>query len=200
MGRVKLTETALRDAHQSLLATRMRTRDMLPIAEMMDQVGFFSIEMWGGATFDTCIRFERRPLGNVCAKPPCLDSASCADRLADCTAESTRRVRLSSRGRRDSGRLRAMALVSSGFLAVDARKNPQGLAAMRRAHRDLMAVAAVPGYTKINPHQPSPCASASRPRNSSGNAVRPSDCNRRQRVRWVRRPMWQRRNRRARIT
>jgi pyruvate carboxylase subunit B len=57
MGRVRLTETAFRDAHQSLLATRMRTRDMLPIAEMMDQVGFFSIEMWGGATFDTCIRF-----------------------------------------------------------------------------------------------------------------------------------------------
>jgi pyruvate carboxylase subunit B len=57
MGKVRLTETAFRDAHQSLLATRMRTRDMLPIAEMMDQVGFFSMEMWGGATFDTCIRF-----------------------------------------------------------------------------------------------------------------------------------------------
>jgi len=57
MGRVKLTDTVFRDAHQSLLATRMRTRDMLPIAEKMDQVGFFSIEMWGGATFDTCIRY-----------------------------------------------------------------------------------------------------------------------------------------------
>ena len=57
MGKVKLTETAFRDAHQSLLATRMRTRDMLPIAEKMDQVGFFSMEMWGGATFDTCIRY-----------------------------------------------------------------------------------------------------------------------------------------------
>ncbi len=57
MGRVKLTDTVLRDAHQSLLATRMRTRDMLPIAEMMDQAGFFSLEMWGGATFDTCIRY-----------------------------------------------------------------------------------------------------------------------------------------------
>ncbi len=57
MGRVKLTDTVFRDAHQSLLATRMRTRDMLPIAEMMDQVGFFSLEMWGGATFDTCIRY-----------------------------------------------------------------------------------------------------------------------------------------------
>ena len=57
MGRVKLTDTVFRDAHQSLLATRMRTRDMLPIAEEMDQVGFFSLEMWGGATFDTCIRY-----------------------------------------------------------------------------------------------------------------------------------------------
>ncbi|MDD1721914.1 MAG: sodium-extruding oxaloacetate decarboxylase subunit alpha [Methanothrix sp.] len=57
MGRVKLTDTVFRDAHQSLLATRMRTRDMLPIAEKMDQVGFFSLETWGGATFDTCIRY-----------------------------------------------------------------------------------------------------------------------------------------------
>jgi len=57
MGNVELTETAFRDAHQSLLATRMRTRDMLPIAEKMDQVGFFSLEAWGGATFDTCIRY-----------------------------------------------------------------------------------------------------------------------------------------------
>ncbi|HPC89249.1 MAG TPA: sodium-extruding oxaloacetate decarboxylase subunit alpha [Methanothrix sp.] len=57
MGRVKLTDTVFRDAHQSLLATRMRTRDMLPIAEKMDQVGFFSLETWGGATFDSCIRY-----------------------------------------------------------------------------------------------------------------------------------------------
>ncbi|MCQ8902516.1 MAG: sodium-extruding oxaloacetate decarboxylase subunit alpha [Methanothrix sp.] len=57
MGRVKLTETVFRDAHQSLLATRMRTRDMLPIAEILDQVGYFSMEVWGGATFDTCIRY-----------------------------------------------------------------------------------------------------------------------------------------------
>jgi pyruvate carboxylase subunit B len=57
MGRVKLTDTVFRDAHQSLLVTRMRTRDMLPIAEKMDQVGFYSLETWGGATFDTCIRY-----------------------------------------------------------------------------------------------------------------------------------------------
>ena len=54
---LKITELALRDAHQSLLATRMKTEDMLPIAEKLGQVGFFSLEMWGGATFDTCIRF-----------------------------------------------------------------------------------------------------------------------------------------------
>ena len=54
---LKITELVLRDAHQSLLATRMRTEDMLPIAEKLDKVGFFSLEMWGGATFDTCIRF-----------------------------------------------------------------------------------------------------------------------------------------------
>ncbi|WP_407392752.1 sodium-extruding oxaloacetate decarboxylase subunit alpha [Methanobrevibacter sp.] len=57
MAKVRFTETALRDAHQSLLATRMRTRDMIPIAEEMDKVGYFSVEAWGGATFDSCIRF-----------------------------------------------------------------------------------------------------------------------------------------------
>ena len=52
-----LTDVVLRDAHQSLLATRMRTDDMLPIAEKLDQVGFWSLESWGGATFDACIRY-----------------------------------------------------------------------------------------------------------------------------------------------
>lgn len=54
---ILITDTTLRDAHQSLIATRMRTRDMLPIAEKLDKVGFFSLDAWGGATFDTCIRF-----------------------------------------------------------------------------------------------------------------------------------------------
>jgi len=54
---IKITDTTLRDAHQSLIATRLRSRDMLPIVEKMDKVGFFSLEMWGGATFDTCIRY-----------------------------------------------------------------------------------------------------------------------------------------------
>lgn len=54
---VKITDTTFRDAHQSLMATRMRTESMLPIAEKMDSVGFFSMEVWGGATFDVCIRY-----------------------------------------------------------------------------------------------------------------------------------------------
>ena len=57
MTRVKITETIFRDAHQSLIATRMTTDEMLPIAEMIDSVGFNSVEMWGGATFDSCLRF-----------------------------------------------------------------------------------------------------------------------------------------------
>jgi len=52
-----ITEVVLRDAHQSLFATRMRIEDMLPIAEKLDRVGFWSLESWGGATFDACIRF-----------------------------------------------------------------------------------------------------------------------------------------------
>jgi pyruvate/oxaloacetate carboxyltransferase len=54
---VKITDTTFRDAHQSLIATRMKTDTMLPIAEKIDQVGFFSLEAWGGATFDVAIRY-----------------------------------------------------------------------------------------------------------------------------------------------
>ena len=57
MAKVKVTETVLRDAHQSLLATRMRMEEMLPILPLMDKVGFHSVECWGGATFDSCLRF-----------------------------------------------------------------------------------------------------------------------------------------------
>lgn len=55
--RVKITETVLRDGHQSLIATRMKTEDMIPILEKMDSVGYHSIECWGGATFDASLRF-----------------------------------------------------------------------------------------------------------------------------------------------
>ena len=57
MAKIKVTETVLRDAHQSLLATRMPIEDMLPILSKMDKVGFYSAEVWGGATFDSCLRF-----------------------------------------------------------------------------------------------------------------------------------------------
>ena len=52
-----ITDVVLRDAHQSILATRVRLEDMLPIAAKLDQVGFWSVESWGGATFDACIRY-----------------------------------------------------------------------------------------------------------------------------------------------
>lgn len=57
MSKVFITDTTLRDAHQCLLATRMRTDDMLPICDKMDAVGFWALEVWGGATFDSCLRF-----------------------------------------------------------------------------------------------------------------------------------------------
>ena len=55
--KVQITDTVLRDAHQSLLATRMRTKDMLPIAASLDKIGYWSLEVWGGATFDVCLRY-----------------------------------------------------------------------------------------------------------------------------------------------
>ena len=57
MGKVMITDTILRDAHQSQAATRMRTEDMLPACETLDKVGYYSLECWGGATFDSCLRF-----------------------------------------------------------------------------------------------------------------------------------------------
>ena len=57
MTQLRITDTTLRDAHQSLAATRMRTEDMLPLAREMEKAGFWSVEAWGGATFDTCIRY-----------------------------------------------------------------------------------------------------------------------------------------------
>lgn len=54
---VKITETSLRDGHQSLMATRLTTAEILPIVEKMDRAGYYSLEVWGGATFDSAIRF-----------------------------------------------------------------------------------------------------------------------------------------------
>ena len=57
MAKVKICETVLRDSHQSLIATRMTTEEMLPILEQMDKIGYHALEAWGGATFDSCLRF-----------------------------------------------------------------------------------------------------------------------------------------------
>lgn len=57
MGKVKITETVLRDSHQSLIATRMTTEEMIPILSKMDEIGYHALEAWGGATFDACLRF-----------------------------------------------------------------------------------------------------------------------------------------------
>ena len=76
-AKVRITDTTLRDAHQSLWATRMRTDDILKIAETIDRSGFYSLECWGGATFDVCMRFLRenpwerlRQLKKVCTRTP----------------------------------------------------------------------------------------------------------------------------------
>ena len=55
--KIRVTETALRDAHQSLIATRMTTEEMLPILDKLDKIGYYSLECWGGATYDACLRF-----------------------------------------------------------------------------------------------------------------------------------------------
>ncbi|MGN0853332.1 MAG: pyruvate carboxylase subunit B [Kiritimatiellia bacterium] len=75
--KVRITDTTLRDAHQSLWATRMRTDDILKIAEKIDDAGYYSLECWGGATFDVCMRFLRenpwerlRQIKAVCKKTP----------------------------------------------------------------------------------------------------------------------------------
>ncbi|HHH13872.1 MAG TPA: oxaloacetate decarboxylase subunit alpha [Thiolapillus brandeum] len=57
MSKIQITDVILRDAHQSLIATRMRTEDMLPVCDKLDQAGYWSLECWGGATYDACIRF-----------------------------------------------------------------------------------------------------------------------------------------------
>ncbi len=63
---IQVTDVILRDAHQSLIATRMRLDDMLPICQQLDEIGYWSLEVWGGATFDACIRFQKKTLGSVC--------------------------------------------------------------------------------------------------------------------------------------
>ena len=81
MKKIRITDTTLRDAHQSLWATRLRTDDILKIAEKIDDAGYYSLECWGGATFDVCMRFLRenpwerlRQIKAVCKKTPRLQA------------------------------------------------------------------------------------------------------------------------------
>ena len=76
---IKITETVLRDAHQSLIATRMTTEQMLPIIDKMDKVGYHSVECWGGATFDASLRFLK--------EDPRIQSCRCSseDRISSDT-------------------------------------------------------------------------------------------------------------------
>lgn len=57
MTKIRITETVLRDGQQSQIATRMTTEEMLPVLEQLDQAGYYALEMWGGATFDSCLRY-----------------------------------------------------------------------------------------------------------------------------------------------
>lgn len=87
---VAITDVVLRDAHQSLFATRLRLDDMLPVAAALDDVGYRSLECWGGATFDACIRFLGegrgclRELKKRCRKLRCR--CCCAARTCSATA------------------------------------------------------------------------------------------------------------------
>ena len=71
---IKITETILRDAHQSLIATRMTTEQMLPIVDKMDKVGYHSVECWGGATFDASLRFLQEDPWERLRKVQCMAS------------------------------------------------------------------------------------------------------------------------------
>lgn len=84
---ISITDVVLRDAHQSLFATRLRLDDMLPIAAELDNIGYGSLECWGGATYDACIRFlgedpwvRLRELKKRCRKRRCR--CCCADKIS----------------------------------------------------------------------------------------------------------------------
>lgn len=92
MAKLKITETVLRDAHQSLLATRMSMDDMREILPEIDKIGFYSAECWGGATFDSCIRFLMKIHGKdfVYLEKKCLTQSSrCFSEVRICLATVT---------------------------------------------------------------------------------------------------------------
>ena len=59
LQKTHIMDTVLRDSHQSLIATRLKTEDMLEVTDILDRIGYWSLEVWGGATFDACLRFLR---------------------------------------------------------------------------------------------------------------------------------------------
>ena len=88
MAKIGITETVLRDAHQSLIATRMRTDEFEGILEKMDKIGYHSLECWGGATFDSCLRFldEARGTGFVLfVKNVLIQSSKCFSEVRICS-------------------------------------------------------------------------------------------------------------------
>ena len=104
MPRLQIMDTTIRDGQQSLWATRMQIGDMLPILPKMDRVGYWAIEAWGGATFDSCLRFlDENPWerlraikANTPNTPLAMLSTSTTPRRS-CTASSTRRIATASR-------------------------------------------------------------------------------------------------------
>ena len=84
---VKIMETVLRDAHQSLIATRMTTEQMLPIIDKMDKVGYHAVECWGGATFDASLRFLHEDPWDETAENSVTDS-----RIQNCRCCSVDRI------------------------------------------------------------------------------------------------------------
>ncbi len=93
MPKVQVTDVILRDAHQSLLATRMRLEDMLPICPKLDAIGYWSLECWGGATFDACVRFLKEDpwerLRRAPRRPAQHPAANAAARRRTCSATGT---------------------------------------------------------------------------------------------------------------
>ena len=82
MAKIGITETVLRDAHQSLIATRMRTDEFEGILEKMDKIGYHSLECWGGATFDACLRFlDEDPWGQTALDPQKVPQYEAANAL-----------------------------------------------------------------------------------------------------------------------
>ena len=88
MKKINITELVLRDGHQCHIATRLRTDDMLPICPQLDKMGFWSIEAWGGATFDACVRYLKEdPWERLRKLRKALPTSVTTDQPKMCTCE-----------------------------------------------------------------------------------------------------------------